>query len=254
MAEILDLIGWSFVAGFLILGFVWQARRFDAPKGWRVRALAISALAIVVSIAVAAFWDNVFAGRHLFDLSGLGMLGGAAVGILVYETAHYLYHRAAHEYEWIWRGAHQMHHSAESLDVFGAYFGHPFDVVAFTSLASLVFFPLLGVTLEAGVLGSVFLTFNALFQHANIETPRWIGYLIQRPEMHGLHHGRGLHRYNYSDLPVIDMLFGTYRNPRQWNGECGFYKGASTRIGDMLVGSDVSTDREAEGVPVNRYA
>ena len=62
-----------------------------------------------------------------------------------------------------------MHHSAESLDAFGAYYLHPFDAVMFTSIGSLVFFPILGVQLEAGILASLFLTFNAMFQHANIK-------------------------------------------------------------------------------------
>ena len=133
-----------------------------------------------------------------------------------------------------------MHHSAESLDAFGAYYLHPFDVFFFTSISSLVFFPLLGLAPEAGALAAAFLTFNAMFQHANISTPRWLGYLIQRPESHAVHHGRGIHRYNYSDLPVWDMMFGTFRNPRTQDGPVGFYTGASTRIIDMLTFRDVA--------------
>ena len=86
----------------------------------------------------------------------------------------------------------------------------------------------------------MFLTFNGMFQHANISTPHWLGYLIQRPESHSVHHERGLHRYNYSDLPVFDMLFGTFRNPADYPEEAGFYDGASARIVDMLLLRDVS--------------
>ena len=138
-----------------------------------------------------------------------------------------------------------MHHSAESLDAFGAYYLHPFDAAMFTTIGSLVFFPLLGVQLEAGILASLFLTFNAMFQHANIKTPRWLGYLVQRPESHNIHHGRGIHRYNYADFPVMDMLFGTFRNPDTVDGiQCGFYNGASSRIPEMLAGVDVYKPRE----------
>ena len=52
-----------------------------------------------------------------------------------------------------------------------------------------------------------------LLYHWNVSTPAWLGYLIQRPESHCVHHQHGLHRYNYADLPVWDMLFGTFRNP-----------------------------------------
>lgn len=105
-----------------------------------------------------------------------------------------------------------------------------------------MFFPLLGLRPEAGAVGAAFLTFNAMFQHANLRTPRWLGYLIQRPESHGVHHERGVHKYNYSDVPLWDMVFGTFYNPPVWEGEAGFYKGASSRVGDMLIGRDISDD------------
>jgi len=105
-----------------------------------------------------------------------------------------------------------------------------------------VFFPLLGLTVEAGILTALFVTFNAMFQHANIRTPRWLGFLIQRPESHTIHHGREIHRSNYSDLPLWDMLFGTFRNPTEVRSlEVGFYKGASSRILAMLAGRDVTS-------------
>jgi hypothetical protein len=41
------------------------------------------------------------------------------------------------------------------------------------------------------------------------------------------------------------MLFGTFRNPRSVaEMECGFYRGASSRIPEMLLGRDVSRPRE----------
>ena len=107
-----------------------------------------------------------------------------------------------------------MHHSAESLDPYGACWLHPLDTILFTTLSSLVFFPLLGLNTSAGLIGALFLTFNALFQHANIRTAKWLGRIVQRPESHGVHHAHGAHRYNYSDLPLWDILFGTFRNPR----------------------------------------
>jgi sterol desaturase/sphingolipid hydroxylase (fatty acid hydroxylase superfamily) len=58
--------------------------------------------------------------------------------------------------------------------------------------------------------------------------------------MHGRHHERGVHANNYADLPFLDMLFGTYDNPRTWNGPAGFYTGGSARMLDMLVGRDIN--------------
>lgn len=80
----------------------------------------------------------------------------------------------------------------------------------------------------------------AFFQHANIKTLQWVGYIVQRPESHPIHHGRGIHKYNYSDLPLIDIIFGTFKNPKNYQKETGFYDGASNRILDMLLFKDVS--------------
>jgi sterol desaturase/sphingolipid hydroxylase (fatty acid hydroxylase superfamily) len=238
--ETLELLTLLCLPAFLVLDLAFQASDYARTRFWRLRAFVVSALAFALAIGVATAWGTLLGERHLIDGSGLGTWAGAAVGVLVYELLHYAYHRAAHRVDWLWRWGHQLHHSAESLDPFGAYYLSPLDVVMFTSLSSLVFFPLLGLTGEAGVVGAAFLTFNAVFQHANLKTPRWLGYVIQRPESHSLHHGRGVHAHNYADLPLIDMLFGTFCNPDEHRAQVGFYDGASARVGEMLLGFDVS--------------
>jgi sterol desaturase/sphingolipid hydroxylase (fatty acid hydroxylase superfamily) len=49
-----------------------------------------------------------------------------------------------------------------------------------------------------------------------------------------------MHAGNYSDLPLLDILFGTFHNPREFAAETGFYPGASTRLAEMLRFRDVS--------------
>jgi sterol desaturase/sphingolipid hydroxylase (fatty acid hydroxylase superfamily) len=237
LLELADYYGLLFLAPFLALELVWRARRYDAPRGWRMRALAVSLAVFGVSLGAGRLWAALLPQWSLVDGAALGIWGGAAIGILVYELVHYWYHRAAHRWNWLWRLGHQVHHSAESVDAFGAYYLHPLDAVLFTTWAVLVFFPLLGLSPEAGAIASAFLAFNAAFQHANIRTPRWLGYLVQRPESHGVHHGRGIHRYNYSDLPLWDMVFGTFRNPgaRETPASAGFYRGGSARLAAMLA-------------------
>jgi hypothetical protein len=51
-----------------------------------------------------------------------------------------------------------------------------------------------------------------------------------------VHHEEGLHTYNFSDLPLGDMLFGTFRNPRAWNARCGFADDREQRLGELLGG------------------
>lgn len=78
-----------------------------------------------------------------------------------------------------------------------------------------------------------------MFQHSNIRTPAWVGYIVQRPEAHSLHHAKGIHAYNYGDITIYDILFGTWKNPKNFEFENGFYMGASSKIGDMLLFKDI---------------
>ncbi|WP_354693402.1 sterol desaturase family protein [Elongatibacter sediminis] len=239
--EILGYLTIGLIPGFILLDWAIRGRRHDSTPFWRIRATVMTIVSFCLAGYFSVMWGTLLGDFHLFDFSMLGAGFGAVFGIVVYELIHYVYHRAAHRYRWLWLMGHQMHHSAESLDAFGAYWLHPLDNLMFTTLASLVFYPLLGLSVEAGVIAAFFLTFNAMFQHASFRTPRWLGYIIQRPESHSVHHGRGIHRYNYADLPLWDMVFGTFHNPEDFQGEHGFYAGGSERITDMLLFRDVSS-------------
>jgi sterol desaturase/sphingolipid hydroxylase (fatty acid hydroxylase superfamily) len=109
-----------------------------------------------------------------------------------------------------------------------------------TLLGSLCLVLIVGIDPQAATVILLTTTFLGIFQHANIKTPRWLGYIIIRPESHTVHHGRGVHANNYSDLPVFDMLFGTFLNPAGYQLETGFYPGASARVVEMVLGRDVS--------------
>jgi sterol desaturase/sphingolipid hydroxylase (fatty acid hydroxylase superfamily) len=253
MFEILAYLTIGLIPGLILIDWAIRGRKHDSTRFWRLRAALVTIATFYIAGYVAVFWGTLLGDFHLVDGSGLGTWAGAAVGILVYELGHYWYHRAAHEFDWLWRAGHQMHHSAENLDAFGAYYLHPVDTFNFTTISSFVFFPLLGLSIEAGVIAAFFLTFNAMFQHMSLRTPRWLGYIIQRPESHSVHHGKGIHRFNYSDLPLWDIVFGTFRNPENFQEEHGFYQGASARIPEMLAFRDVSTP-QAEVTEDHRLA
>ncbi len=239
---IIELITLGLLPAFLLLDLVARAHPRPAPGGWRMRALIVTAFNFVLSLAIGLAWARFFGGKSLLDGSQLGTVAGALVGVLCYELAHYWYHRSAHRYGWLWRMGHQMHHSAESLDAWGAYYLHPLDAAVFVSLSNIILFPVLGLSPQAGAIATAALTFAGIFQHANLATPKWLGYIVQRPESHAVHHARGVHRHNYADLPVWDMVFGTFVNPgkAQERPAQGFYEGASARVREMLLFRDVS--------------
>lgn len=246
MFEILETATLALIPIFMLLDLVWQSRRYEKPRFWRTRGLLVTIVIVYLSVVFATFWSKVYGDFRLLDSRGLGVWGGAALGILVYEFMHYWYHRLAHQWNWLWLAGHQMHHSAESLDAYGALYQHPVDAFMFTTISSIVFFPLMGLGGEAAVVATLFLMFNAFFQHANINTPRWLGYIIQRPESHAIHHGKGIHRHNYSDLPLWDIVFGTFRNPTREEipQECGFYLNGSGKVVSMLLFQDINKQQE----------
>lgn len=238
MEAILPLLVPVFFVVGLVLERVLPARKLPQVKGWWLRGLIAFVVAGVLNgllpMVVAAAVD----GRSLLDLSGLGTLGGAMLAFVVGDIVGYWVHRAMHNVHFIWRWTHQMHHSAERVDVLGFSYFHPFDFVITIVLGSLV--PaLLGVTPAAAGLAGFVTFLYAVFQHLNVRTPRWLGYLIQRPESHSVHHGRGVHAYNYGNFPLTDIVFGTFRNPAEFMPEAGFWHGASGKVAAMLLGRDV---------------
>lgn len=56
-----------------------------------------------------------------------------------------------------------------------------------------------------------------------------------------------MHGYNYSDLPLWDWVFGTFRNPATWEGETGFDPPADRRYGAMLAFVDVNKPELGKG-------
>ena len=232
-----------FFLAFLAYDTLRPARRYAEVKGWVPKGIASFLVYASLSTVLPFVWDAWLGQHRLIDATSLGTLRGAGVGFLSAQVFMYAWHRTMHANDFLWRWFHQMHHSAERVDVAGAFYFSPLDMLGWTFLGSLALVWAVGVTPQAAVVVNVVLTFTAMFSHANIRTPQWLGYFIVRPEMHAVHHERGSHSGNYCDLPIIDMLFGTYRNPETFEGEAGFYDGASARVGDMLLGRDVSVPR-----------
>ncbi len=239
---LLDPITLTMLAMFAALALaerLFPGRPLPRVPGWRARALAVFALYVLLSSYLPLLWADTLAPLQLFDLSGWSTWAAAGVGLIVYELLAYAYHRGMHAIDPWFRLSHQMHHSAERLDVYGAFWFSPVDIVGWTLVPS-VALTLLGLPPAAATATILVVTFMAIFQHANLRTPRWLGVLVQRPESHTIHHARGLHAKNYADLPLIDMLFGTFENPARFEHATGFWDGASARVLDMLLARDVS--------------
>lgn len=201
-------------------------------------------ISFIVFIFVGTYFplltDGYLSQFQLFDLSHLLVGVQIFIGLFFYQFALYFYHISVHKSNLLWRVFHQMHHSSERLDIPSTYYFSMMDMIGFTLLASFCFVFIVGLSPFAITIIIFSLNFLSQFQHANISTPQWLGWFIQRPEQHAIHHERGQHKYNYSDFPIYDYFFGTFKNPKNYQGQNGFYDGASERVLDMLLFKDVT--------------
>ena len=236
------------VYGIYIVLIAWEAlfpaRKLPRIKYWRFKGFIAFTLFFFLSSYLRMIWDTYLIKYQLFDLTLLGTAWGAVVGVLIYEFGVYVWHRSMHKSDRLWKVFHQMHHSAERMDSYGAFYFSPMDMIGFTFLGSLCLVVIAGFTAEATTWIILITTFLAIFQHSNIKTPVWIGYLIQRPESHAIHHAKGIHAYNYSDISFFDIVFGTFKNPKGYDHEAGFYHGASEKVGEMLLFKDISKSKD----------
>ncbi len=240
-----DLIGlmiFGTYALMMLLEALLPARRYPRRRLWRLQGFAF----LVMMAVVATFTPLVLPGdwlvaHRLFDGSSLGVVGGTVVGYAAVSLVSYGWHRAAHRFGFMWRTFHQLHHAPQRLDMGGAALFHPLEIVVFVGLSSVVTTLVLGLRPEAAALTGFVAQFYSFFQHLNVRTPRWLGYLIQRPEAHFVHHQRDVHAHNYGDLPIWDILLGTFENPAHFGeGGVGFEEPADQRYGAMFATRDVS--------------
>ncbi|MES2851238.1 MAG: sterol desaturase family protein [Bacteroidota bacterium] len=223
----------------MIYEALFPARKLPTIPYWQIKGIFSFFLYFFVSVYLPMLYAKWLPGAQLIDLSRSNVIVGAAAGLLLYEFGMYVWHRTMHSNNRLWRVFHQMHHSAERVDTYGAFYFSPVDMTGWTVLGTIYFSLILGLPPQSVTIILLTANFLSIFQHANIKTPVWLGYFVQRPESHAVHHAKGIHAYNYSDLPLFDIIFGTFRNPAGYVEETGFYKGASSRVGEMLLFKEV---------------
>ncbi|MFT3779240.1 MAG: sterol desaturase family protein [Ottowia sp.] len=226
-----------------VLERAWPGWPLPRIRTWPLRVLTINAAQLAVVLLAGVTWERWLSGASLLHLSA--HLSPAAGGVLAYFVAtfvFYWWHRVRHENDTLWRLFHQIHHSPRRLEVITSFYKHPGEMVVNAIIGSLLVYALLGLSPRAGAVYTLCTALGEFFYHTNMRTPHWVGWFFQRPEMHRIHHQHGRHRNNYGDITWWDMLFGTYENPRQWHGRCGFDADKEERLIDMLLYRDVHRD------------
>lgn len=138
----------------------------------------------------------------------------------------------------LWRMVHQLHHSPRRIETLTAFYAHPLDSALASIITCSVSYLLFGYDAHATAWALLYVSLFNFYIHSDTPSPRWLGYLVQRPEMHRVHHQLDHHAQNYG-LPLWDLLFGTWVNPTDPIRDCGFSPDCAQRVYDMLRGLDV---------------
>jgi sterol desaturase/sphingolipid hydroxylase (fatty acid hydroxylase superfamily) len=229
------------VVGLVMMGAeAWRpGQAWPHVAGWWARALALNAFQVAAVFLAGKAWNGWMLRHRPWNADGLGVVLGGILGYLAITFVYYWWHRWRHEVGFLWRWFHQVHHSPQRIEIVTSFYKHPFEIAVNSALSSVIVYLFVGLGPGAATLAVTLSGLAELFYHWNVTTPHWVGYLFQRPESHRVHHEEGVHGFNYSDIPLWDMLFGTFRNPRAWNARCGFGPEGEHRLLAMLRGIDL---------------
>jgi sterol desaturase/sphingolipid hydroxylase (fatty acid hydroxylase superfamily) len=224
---------------FFVLERMLPGRELPEAPGWYARAAFLNTCQVGIVLLAGVAWNRWFQKFSIFHLSGMmtpvwqGLLGWF-IGTFVF----YWWHRARHESVFLWRACHQIHHSPSRIELLTAFYKHPVEIVADSMIMSLLMFTVLGGSTTGAAWFNVFAVLGEYFYHSNLRTPHWLGYFLQRPEHHSIHHQLDLHQFNYGDITWWDRLFGTFREADEFASKCGFPNGHESKLTDMLLFQD----------------
>ncbi len=225
----------------MILERIVPDQKLPHVKGWWTRVIFINILQLGVVILGSYTWDIWLKKVSLFSVSAhVSPVVGGLLAYFIITFVFYWWHRWRHNINFLWLAFHQLHHSPQRIETITSFYKHPVEIICNSILIGSVNFLILGLNIESAAYCILFSSIGEYVYHMNIKTPHWMGYIFQRPEMHRVHHERSKHYSNFSDLPIWDMMFGTFENPRKRDVTCGFKPERESKLMDMLSFKNVN--------------
>ena len=224
---------------FLIIERLKPGRKLPQIKNWYYQAILINLVQLLITLATARLWIEIFGEISLFKISNwqsqiLQGLFAWFIGTFFF----YWWHRVRH-LKGFWLIFHQIHHSPSRIEAITSFYKHPIEILSDAILSALILYPLLGCSMMGAFWYNCFAGIGEYLYHSNIKTPKWFRYFIQTPELHSIHHQFGVHKYNFGDIPIWDRIFGTYKDTTEFAERCGFPKNAENKLKEMLLFKDV---------------
>ena len=210
----------------------------NCDRRWLVLASSLSIFQTLSTLIAGWVFNHKIQAISVFNFSDAHVMLQGGLGFLLTSFVAYWWHRAMHKSDFLWRTFHQLHHSPRRIESLTAFYLHPFDAVAATILNGLCCYTILGLNAYGCAISLLTAAIYNIFIHADLKTPYWLGFIIQRPEMHRVHHKHMSHKQNYG-LAFMDMMFGTFENPKHYVDEVGFDAVREKKIYQMLLTKDV---------------
>lgn len=232
----------AIAAALFVVERLWPARALPAVPNWWARVIFVNVIQIGIILLAGWTWDRWLQAFSLIHLrEHVGVIAQGAIAYFFSTFVYYWWHRFRHESAWFWRLCHQLHHSPQRIELVTSFYKHPFEITINSLLSAGIVYLLLGCSVEAGAVYTFLTAIAEYFYHLNLRTPRWVGWLIQRPESHRIHHKFQHHTQNFADLPLWDALFDTLHNPRKdaTPDQCGYEEWREDRFDDILAFRDV---------------
>ena len=238
--------------GFLVVEKLWPAAALPRVRAWYPRIVLINALQAGILVLSGVTWDRWLQRWSVIQLDGrMNTLSQALIAYIVSSFIYYWWHRWRHTSHFWWNVCHQLHHSPRRIEILTSFYKHPVEITINSILSAAIAYGLLGLSVPAAALYTAITAVAEFFYHWNVRTPEWLGPFFQRPESHRVHHKRNDHTNNYADLPIFDIMFGTYQNPLEPVPACGFTRDREDRFEDMLAFRDLHDKKVASSSPLH---
>ncbi|CAF1525758.1 unnamed protein product [Adineta ricciae] len=240
------LIGLSIIvlglACLMILERLFPDQPLVYVPGWWKRVLLINIYQLIIVVVGTYTWETWLPDAQLFQLRYyVSPMVGGVIAYLIHTWVFYWFHRARHNVYFLWVWFHQLHHSAQRIEAITSFYKAPQEIFIDSIIMTVLLYPVLGLSRDSSVWLAALAAFGEYVYHMNIRTPKWLGYIFQRPESHRIHHLRNKrdHSKNYGDLPIWDILGGTFENPDRMDRPTGFAPEVENRVWEMIAGRDV---------------
>lgn len=181
----------------MVLERIFPDQKLPHVPGWWVWVLGINLFQLFAVILATFTWEKwlqhteYFQNMSSFHLRDyVSPVQGGFIAYVINCWLFYYWHRARHSVYILWLLCHQLHHSATRLETITSFYKHPLEILLDSQIMAVMLYSVLGLSSESSIWLSLFSACGEYFYHMNISTPHWLGYFIQRPESHRLHHYR----------------------------------------------------------------